>query len=65
MAKSYHTIRVNSTDYASGIVIELLSWDDVTWNVPAWEERGCSELAGPFESVAQAQAVLEAFMDPQ
>lgn len=63
MAKSYSTVRVNSTDYASGIVIERLSWDGETWNVPAWEELGATELVGPFDSVEQAQAALEDFME--
>lgn len=60
MANSLSTIRVNSTDYASGIVIEELSWDGINWNVPAWEERCFPEFVGPFESVEEAQAVLNA-----
>lgn len=63
MTKSLSTIRVNSTDYASGIVIERLSWDGINWNVPAWEEQFFPEFVGPFETVEQAQAVLDKFID--
>jgi hypothetical protein len=55
-------IRVNSTDYASGIVIERQSWDG-SYNVPAWEEIGASELVGPFETVEEAQAALDEFIN--
>lgn len=60
MTKPLSTIRVNSTDYASGIVIEELSWDGTSWNVPAWEERFFPEFVGPFETVEEAQAILNA-----
>jgi hypothetical protein len=51
-------VKVNSTEYASGIVIERQDWDG-SWNIPAWEELGMSELVGPFESVEQAQTALD------
>lgn len=59
---SLSTVRVNSTDYASGVVIERLSWDGETWNVPAWEESSIPEFVGPFVSVAEAQAALDQFV---
>lgn len=63
MTKSLSTVRVNSTDYASGVVIERLSWDGENWNVPAWEEQFFPEFVGPFSSHEEAQAVLDKFIE--
>lgn len=55
--------QVNATDYDGQIVIEQYDFHGIahpSWAVPAWEERGLSNLAGPFETVEQAKAALEA-----
>jgi hypothetical protein len=54
--------RVNSTDYDGDVVIEQYTYwgfnDSPGWCVPAWEERGVWDLAGPFASHAEAQEAL-------
>lgn len=53
--------RVNSSDYRGDIVIEQFGyWNrpEPCWAVPAWDERGDADLAGPFTTVAEAQAAL-------
>ena len=50
-------VRVNEHDYNSGIVIEVWFYD--YWAVPAWEEWSLPDLAGPFETIAEAQRVLD------
>lgn len=60
------SLQVNSTDYDGDIVIEQFSYwsmqDGPSWAVPAWDESGASNLAGPFASHAEAQAALDAEM---
>lgn len=54
-------VRVNATDYDEGIVVERLGYfnqPDLWWAVPAWEEQGLPELAGPFSSTEEAEQVL-------
>jgi len=53
-------IRVNSTDYDGDVVIEQYAhWNcGLTWAVPAWEERGDGDLAGPFVNRAEAEDAL-------
>ena len=54
-------IRVNEFDYDGDIVVEQLShWNgqEMHWAVPAWEERGHPDLAGPFEDVASARRAV-------
>lgn len=55
-------VQVNATDYAGEIVVERFGYfnfnDEPGWSVPAWEEQGCPDLAGPFANVEQAQAAL-------
>ena len=48
-----YTVRVNTTDYDSGIVVE----DVRAQHVPAWEERNLGDLAGPFLSREAAETV--------
>lgn len=58
-------IRANDTDYGGSVVVELLDYwpiygGDLGWAVPAWDERGEPDLDGPFSTVAEAQAAIEA-----
>lgn len=55
-------IQVNSTEYESGIVIEQYRyWQgaEPQWAVPAWDECGCPDLAGPFASVFEAEQAIK------
>lgn len=55
------TLQVNTTDYDS-IVIERFDYSNLPephWSVPAWEECGLGNLAGPFASRAEAQQALD------
>lgn len=55
-----YTVRVNTQDYDSGVVVEHVR----AQNVPAWDEMGLPELAGPFASRDEAEnicAELERF----
>jgi hypothetical protein len=57
------TIQVcDPSEYDGRIYIESLEYwngrNEPSWAVPAWEERGLSELCGPFDSIEQAQAAL-------
>jgi hypothetical protein len=59
------SLQVNATDYGD-IVIECFGYaggfDGPIWMVPAWEEQGRGDLAGPFSTVAAAKRALrEAF----
>lgn len=54
-------IQVNSTDYDGDIVVERFDfWNqpEPFWAVPAWDEGGAAPLAGPFASVAEAEAAI-------
>ena len=58
---SLGALQVNAADYGAAIVIERFSYwgtPDPQWAVPAWEEWGRPDLAGPFATVAQAQSAL-------
>lgn len=63
-------LHVNTTDYDGDIVIErfgILGYDGcgrarVDWAVPAWDEMGSPDLAGPFDSSATAQVALAKHM---
>jgi hypothetical protein len=52
------------SDYDGRVLIESFEfWNgrsEPTWAVPAWEEIGLSELCGPFRSVEEAQAAIDA-----
>ena len=48
-----HSVRVNSQDYETDIVVESVR----TQSVPAWDEMGLPELAGPFASREEAEGV--------
>lgn len=50
-----YTVRVNTTDYDTDIVVE----DARAQHVPAWEERNLGDLVGPFASREAAEAVCE------
>lgn len=52
-------IRVNDAEY-DGIVIEMFGfWQSGEgWAVPAWEEMGRADLAGPFSNHAAAQRAI-------
>jgi hypothetical protein len=66
MAALKNNIRVNSTDYDGEIVVELFDYHsngECGWHVPAWAERSYGKLAGPFDSVEQAQAQIEYVLD--
>jgi hypothetical protein len=47
------TVQVNTQDYASGVVVESVR----AQNVPAWDEMGFPELAGPFASREEAEKI--------
>lgn len=54
-------LRANATDYDGEIVIERFGyWQGAEphWAVPAWEEEGRAELAGPFSSLASAERAI-------
>lgn len=53
---SLGTIRANGTDYDGGVKLERLGADG--WAVPAWEEQGLGDLAGPFPSWEAAAFAL-------
>jgi hypothetical protein len=55
-------VRVNSTEYASGIVIERI-YEDGSSNVPAWEELSLSEFVGPFDSINEAEIAIKNVME--
>lgn len=62
MPKIYD-IRANDTDYDGRIVIEMFSYwgrGEPSWAVPAWDERGEPQYEGPFSSMVEAEAVVEA-----
>lgn len=45
----------------TGFVIELFSYwngSEPTWAIPDWEERGASELDGPFATRAEAERAI-------
>jgi len=53
-------LRVNAFDYDE-IVVEMLGyWNGpvLGWAVPAWEEWGHPELAGPFEDADRAARAI-------
>lgn len=55
-------VRVNSMDYDGDVVIEQYGYHGQAapcWAVPAWEERGDADLAGPFATRAEANAAVE------
>lgn len=54
-------IRANATDYDGEIVVEMFGYYGMSgrgWHVPAWDERGEPDLAGPFASVADAERAV-------
>ncbi len=54
-APSYGDIRANDTDYGD-VVVEMYYGDH--WAVPAWEEWGSADLAGPFATKANADRAV-------
>ncbi len=53
-------LRVNATDYDEIVIEQFNYWnrDEPSWAVPAWEEWGEGDLAGPFTSADEAKRVL-------
>jgi len=62
---SLGTLQVSSPqDYEGGYMIERFDYcglDNPAWHVPAWEEVGLCNLAGPFATVADAQKALDEY----
>lgn len=52
----YGDIRANDTDYDGIVVVEMFYGD--RWAVPAWEEKGEPDFAGPFDSICAAQKIV-------
>lgn len=52
--------QVNATDYDGDVVVEVVNINGraVDPHVPAWEEQGHGDLAGPFANEAEAFAAL-------
>lgn len=60
------SIQVNTSDYASGVVVECFDYhnrNQPMWAVPAWDEQGWPniELAGPFATRADAERAIEKY----
>lgn len=55
-------IRANDTEYDGDIVVEMFGfWQSGEgWAVPAWEEMGRADLAGPFASIDAAKRAIRA-----
>jgi hypothetical protein len=50
----------NPAEYEGRVLIEADYHPEYGFAVPAWEERGLSELCGPFATEAEARATLAA-----
>ena len=62
-------VRVNTTDYKSGIEIEAryrtLPDGSLGWGVPAWESYGLTDFADGFLTFETAQRALEDAVDSE
>lgn len=58
-------IAVNTADYEDRIVIECFDYHGsdhwASWAVPAWDEQGAPELAGPFSTAEEADEALRRY----
>ncbi len=53
-------MRANDTDYGGRILIEHFNYgdrDEPFWHVPAWEERGCADLAGNLPEMCEGHFI--------